>query len=161
MKKFIFRLQTVLDHALRLEEERLQELARLQSLLYLKQEEILRAQDACRKMRATIGEHQRGLFDAATLQHIRLHLEALQAEVVVREEERSALEAQIAAQMQQVMEARQKRQALEKLREKQWDAYRLASERQDLQNMEDVMLPRHAARLAEAQAAQASALLIP
>ncbi|OPZ86114.1 MAG: Flagellar FliJ protein [bacterium ADurb.Bin429] len=151
MKKFSFRLQTVLDHALQVEDDCLRELARLQSLRYLKTEEIARAQDAYRVMRDAVGQRQRGLIDTDALRQCYLHLDALQQNIAARTEERQLLDEQIAEQMQRVLEARQKRQALEKLREKQWDAYRLASEREDLQQMEDVMLPRHNARLADAR----------
>ncbi len=154
MKKFTFRLQTVLDHALQVEDDCLRELARLQHLRYLKAEEVARAHDAYRVMRGAIRERQLGLIDADALRRCYLHLDALQHTIAAREAERQTLDTEIAAQMQQVLEARQKRQALEKLRAKQWDAYRLASERADLQQMEDVMLPRHNARLAAARHAR-------
>jgi flagellar export protein FliJ len=76
----------------------------------------------------------------------RMHLEALNGVVAAVEQERKALEGQVEAQRQRVLDARRKRQGLEKLRDKQYDDHRMEHERQELKNLEDITLPRHVAR---------------
>jgi flagellar export protein FliJ len=146
MRKFVFRLQIVLDHALRQEEECLQELARLQGLLFLTVEAIERAKVDVQNMKVFLATQQQGVFDASRLMEWRMHLEALNGVVAAVEQERKALEGQVEAQRQRVLDARRKRQGLEKLRDKQYDDHRMEHERQELKNLEDITLPRHVAR---------------
>lgn len=159
MRKFVFRLQIVLDQAQRHEEECLLELARRQGQLFLKIEAIERAKADVQNMKTFLAVQQQGVFDATRMLEWRMHLEALNSSVALLDGERLELETQVEAQRQCVLDARKKRQSLEKLREKQWDDYRIEHERQELKTLEDITLPRHAAQQALARADAARELV--
>ena len=124
MKKYLFRLQVVLDRAVAEEEEQLLHLARIRREIVAKEQEIAINRDAHAQLLQHMARLQASVFDPRDLLVAIGHQEALANDVTRLRSERDAIDRRIAQQQHCVMEAMRKRQLLDKLREKQLDEYR-------------------------------------
>ncbi len=149
MKRFVFRLQVVLDRALDEEQALLKQLAHEQCVLTAKEQEIAEQHARRSETMAGMADRQRAGCEIWELQHHRLHLDALAGTLARLEDERQRQEERVDAARATVVEAMRKRQVLEKLREKQLADYQRAVDREELRNMEEIMLPRLAREQAE------------
>lgn len=144
MKPFVFRLQIVLERAREEEEELLRRLALLRAEKTRKEEEMTAATAQRRQLMQTMAAMQQQSFDAWELHQCHMHLSALGDALEQLHRECAEIEERVLAAQQAVVEAMRKRQLLEKLRQKQYDTYRAAAERQELRAMEETTLPRRA-----------------
>lgn len=142
MKKFVFRLQVVLDRACDDEEAQLLHLARIRHELALKEQEITAKQAQMQELMAQMQRIQQAVFDPWEMQQCHLCLELFAEQLADLHAQRTAIMARIEAQQQIVIEAKRKKQALETLQEKQYLSYNQAVAREELQLMEEAVLPR-------------------
>jgi flagellar export protein FliJ len=152
MMSFVFRLQVVLDRALRQEEEECLRLARLQDAQAVKEAAVAAKQAARRTLCADLDTLQQGTFDAQRLHDGHLQRDALGNEEASLRAELNEIDALVAQQQRVVAEAMRKREMLEKLRDQQREAHDREAARKDYQQMEETVLPRLAReRMAEAR----------
>jgi flagellar export protein FliJ len=156
MKRFIFRLQIVLDHALEVEEEEQHQLALALRNRALKEQEIVQAREKRRRQAEELGRFQQGTFDPKAVHGWLLYLDSLANRISELQSVAEALDARVNEQRQRLLVAMQKRQVLERLRDKHHEAYRKEAERIELQTMEEAVLPRLARRQAEERAQNVS-----
>ena len=142
MKRFVFRLQVVLDRALEEEQELLKELAHEQYALTRQEQAIAEFITRRHGAREEMAEKQRTGCDVWELGQYRLHLDELANRLALLEDERKQQEARVEQARARVVEAMRKRQVLEKLREKQLNDYQETCAKEELRAMEETMLPR-------------------
>lgn len=142
MKKFIFRPQVVLDRAREEEERLLQQLASVQHEMLEKDREIARVADERKAALRAMATAQQQVFEVEELHRQRLHIDALDHRQAVLQDERTLIQQRLDAAREALIEGMRKRQVLEKLRETHYTAYLKEMEKQELQIMEDVKLPR-------------------
>jgi flagellar protein FliJ len=142
MKKFVFRPQVVLDRARDEEEQALQQMAGVQRELVEKDQEIARVADEHTSTLQAMTAAQQQTFEVEDIQRQRLHIDALNHLQVKLRDERALIQQRLDAAREALIEAMRKRQVLEKLRETHYTAYQKETQKQELQIMEDVKLPR-------------------
>ena len=142
MKKFVFRPQVVLDRAREEEERLLQQMAAVQHEMVVKDRELARVKDERTATLQSMAAAQQQTFDVEDLQRQRLHIDALDHLQVKLQDERALIEQRLDAAREALVEGMRRRQVLEKLRETHYTAYMKEMEKQELQIMEDVKLPR-------------------
>ncbi len=154
MKKFAFRLQTMLDLALTREEEELRRLGVVRQEQAVQEAVMTRTRAARGDLLAYLTGMQQQAFQPHEMHQGHLRLDAYANDLVAQNTALDAIKERVARQQDVLLEAMRKRKTLEKLREKQYEAYRKESERQELAAMEDTVLPR----LARTQAAEQARL---
>jgi len=142
MKKFVFRPQVVLDRARDEEEQALQQMAGVQRELVEKDQEIARVADEHTTTLRAMTAAQQQTFEVEDIQRQRLHIDALNHLQMKLQDERALIQQRLDAAREALIEAMRKRQVLEKLRETHYTAYQKETQKQELQIMEDVKLPR-------------------
>lgn len=142
MKKFVFRLQIVLDRALQQEEAKQLLLAQAQQLRALKEIEIERKHADRQEMLAHIAQKQQQTFDPWEMHQCHLHLSVLGNDLCTLRLQAEELDQHVLTAQQALAEAMRQRQLLEKLREKQRASYQREFEKDELKTMEEASLPR-------------------
>ncbi|NIM06543.1 MAG: flagellar export protein FliJ [Armatimonadetes bacterium] len=146
MRKFRFRLQTVLRHAERQEQRLKLELARLQE----KRDEERARMDLLIEIRArTRGEllsRPGSTVDLDKIEALRRHLEDLSEKIDEQRALLARMEGEVADKTLEVIEAMKKRQMLEKLREREQREHHITLSRLEAKMLDDLAMPRHAAR---------------
>ncbi|MHB9130795.1 MAG: flagellar export protein FliJ [Armatimonadota bacterium] len=149
MKQFIFRLQIVLDHTLKEEEAVQLQFAKLQQEVLLRDQLVFAKNEERRHLMQVMAHMQQQVFDAWELHCGKLQLDVLGNELTQLRTEREDAKQRMLAKQGELVEIMRKRQTLEKLRDKHFDAYRKGEERTELQVMEEAVLPRLARAKAE------------
>jgi len=147
MRKFRFRLQSVLRVAER-EEQRLKlELARLQEK---KQEEQARLQalmEARSQARKELLTKPGSTVDLDKVETLRRHLEDLSEKIIEQRENLARAEAEVADKTLELIEAMKKRQILEKLKEREEREHYITLSRLEAKILDDMNMPRHVAKM--------------
>ena len=146
MKQFVFRFQIILDRARAEEDRSLLRLAGARQELKRKEGEIARHTEWRRDALAAMAERQQRSFEAWEMTQHRLRLDAVAKDLRCLDDERDALRHGVEDARASTVAAMRKRQALEKLRERQLADYRRAAERRELRAMEDAAHPLLARR---------------
>lgn len=152
MKRFVYRLQLLLDRTTQLEEELQRQLEFLRVEKSAKEREITAKIAAQHAMRSFIAEKQKGCFNAWEQADYHLRLGAIGDQVAGLRRESDEIARRIAVQLANLTETMRKRQTLEKLKEKQHEMYRQEEARSELRTMEEAVLPRMARAQAVARA---------
>jgi len=143
MRKFQFRLQTVLRHAEK-DEQRLQlELAWLKIQKQEKQSQLEALMEARETTRKEFISRSKGAVDLDRIMVLRQHLESLDEQIAVKQEELAQIETKVTEKTSEVIEAMKKRRILEKLREREKDAHTLALNRLEIKMLDDTTMPRY------------------
>mgnify|MGYP001340718148 CR=1 FL=1 len=142
MKRFAFRPQVVLDRARDEEERLLQQLANVQIELIKKDRELAWVVDERTATLRAMTAAQQQTFEIEEIQRQRLHIDALDIRQVQLRDERALIQQRLDTAREALVEGMRKRQVLEKLRDTHYTAYMKEMEKQELQIMEDVKLPR-------------------
>ena len=146
MKKFRFRLETVLEVALREEQRLTLELARLKMEKQTAQRWLTRLTESRNRERIKLMEATAGEVALEDIKLLRSHLDYLEERIEEQKAFLEALEPKIRAKMSEVTEAMKKRKTLERLKEKQIQEHQLEMLRQEAQFLDDTTTPRHALR---------------
>ena len=152
MRRFQFRLQVLLDQALRQEEEERLRLAKIQQEREAQLQTIATAQARHAEILQGITRLQQQSIDLLMLQACHLRREALGNDLQQYREALSAIDARIQQQQLTLGKSTQRRQTLENVRQQHYDLYRREAERQELKEMEEAVLPRLAREQAMEQA---------
>jgi len=143
MRKFQFRLQTVLRHAEK-DEQRLQlELAWLKIQKQEKQSQLEALMEARETTRKEFISRSKGAVDLDRIMVLRQHLESLDEQIAVKQEELALAATRVEEKTSEVIEAMKKRRILEKLREREKDAHTLALNRLEIKMLDDTTMPRY------------------
>ena len=123
MKKFTFNLESVLNHRKLLEDKERQKLLRInQSILQAEQDrDKLRHEiNDCRQM--VIGR-QKGIIDIDKIRHLAAYIEKLEFDVIQLTLHISQLEKEKAQQLERLVQAKRRREVVDKLKEKKLAHY--------------------------------------
>jgi len=148
MKAFTFRLQVLLDQAVREEEARVLALAELQRKHAEALNGLTLAEGARTDLLACMQREQQQPCLPCDLLRGYLRLDILTGECRCRKAEEREVYSAVLQQLACVTEAMRQRQVYERLREKQAEAHRLAAEESEHKSMEDTVLPRYNRELA-------------
>ena len=123
MKKFTFNLESVLNHRKLLEDKERQKLLRInQSILQAEQDrDKLRHEiNDCRQM--VVGR-QKGIIDIDKIRHLAAYIEKLEFDVIQFTLHISQLEKEKAQQLERLVQAKRRREVVDKLKEKKLAHY--------------------------------------
>lgn len=146
MKRFQFHLQVALDYRRRIEDKIQSEMAEIQ---VRKQDEERRLQRFFKLQSEGLGmmaASRQGLLKQDDFMIRELYLEKLEKQIVSQKELMELIQQELDQKIQEAVIARQKTRALEKLREKHEQAYRMEMLRED-QKFLDELASIQAARL--------------
>jgi flagellar FliJ protein len=152
VKRFVFRLETALDHRRRLEEQRRTELAEVQGRLHRELErldEIIeqRAQSMRNAKAERVGHISPSDAEARERFLVRLEEEIGQQKVAI-----GLIEREVETKVRAVVAATQETQALENLRERHLQEYRAEELREEQKFLDDIASIRAGRIAAEAKA---------
>jgi len=142
MKRFVFRLQVLLDQALRTEDEERRRLAQLLQEREAHLRTIARAQALHAAVLQEINRLQQAIIDVLHIQACHLRREALGNDLQQYHNELAAIDERVRQQQWVLAEASHRRQALDNVRQRQYEEYQRLVEKQELQEMEEAVLPR-------------------
>lgn len=146
MRRFRFKLESVLRHASRQEQRHTLDLARLQELQRQVQARLARLRETQAARRQALLRCALGAVNLDEIQARRRHLEHLRHRIG---EETAALAAaadRVAAKIVEVTEAMKKRKVLERLREREAQEHYLQLSRVEAKILDDLTTPRHTGR---------------
>lgn len=144
MKKFVFRLQTLLNHRRDIEQMLLGELALLQNEKQLelrRLNELMLAREHSWETLAHLAAHGASPWDLANGDE---HCKALGDDIGVQELNIAAVERKIEAKLLEVIEAAKERKVLEQLCDKHRREYELAAARQEQNELDEMSSVRFA-----------------
>jgi len=144
MKKFSFRLQTVLDHAQREEDRLKQELSRLQMRLQEAMEKLSQLRQRRLETRADYLKKTKGPVNIDEIKTLKGNLEMLDKVIQQQLKEVADIEDAIAKKIPEVVKGMQKRQILDQLKERKQLEHKKESERLEINLIDDTTTPRHA-----------------
>lgn len=148
MKRFVFRLQTVLDHRRSIEQALLGELAHVQYEEKLEKARLTALESAKRTSWETLAALATNGAAPRDLENASEHCRALGDDVKLQELTLSAAHRKVEEKLAEVMEAAKKRKVLEKLSDRQRREHELAAaklEQNELDEMASVRYARQAA----------------
>lgn len=143
MRKFTFTLESVLQVKYRLEERVRAELADTQSRL-------VEAQQALRRLSQEKGRHQKemariqqGALDIGSLLLAQDYLAQLNRRIQDQQEVIAQIEAELDRKREELVEAQRERKSLEILKDKQWQEYQKAVQREEQLFLDEVAAIRY------------------
>ena len=161
MASFKFRLQPVLEHKRRLEELAQIEHARAQAAQHREELALSQLNDAETDAVAEL-ERQRfiGRLDIETLQLGMGYLEVLKTQIQRQVQVVERVQRQTETKRDQLIGFMQEKKALEKLRQRQLDAFIVEQNRVEAREMDEMVVMRHARVQASLQRAQPASTAI-
>lgn len=144
MKKFVFNLETLLQHRINLEEKERNELARLKFLL---QTEINRRNELLGELRRTsleLSQLQNENGDAREADLYYRYEDRMRHEIELSNKKILQLEKDLQAQKLAVIEAKKKKKVLDSLKARKQKEYDLAVERQGQKTIDEIVVTRFA-----------------
>jgi len=140
MKKFQFRLESVLGYREQVEKQKQVALARIQNLVVEHQQKLLQAYSILEQARAQLRDEEtaRGTVDVHTVRQRRLHIGSLKSRVSDLLKRMRKLERELSKRREEVIQARKERKVLELLKERRRVEYVMDVERADQKELDDV-----------------------
>lgn len=143
MKRFVFRLQTLLDHRVRIEEMRMAELAALRMNERKLEAELGALREACKTAWEALAQLTAQGARAHTLAQASAHCQALADDIKLAELSLEALRRDIAGKLEEVIRVSKERKVIEQLR----DRHRLEHEAEQFRlaqkELDDMTAVRH------------------
>jgi len=132
MARFRFRLEALLTHRQQIEKEKQRRVAQIQQEI---QAVIRHIQDTQARIAAenrTLGTRElTGLLDMQYIAHEKRFVGALTVRISLAMQKLAGLEQTLAAARTELLDAARARKVIEKLKEKQWQRWRMEQERKD------------------------------
>ncbi|HYK88135.1 MAG TPA: flagellar export protein FliJ [Acidobacteriota bacterium] len=145
MKKFVFNLETLLQHRITVEEKERNELRRLQ---YLFQTEINHRNTLHNRLGETaleLSQLQSGnATDSGEVEWFCLYMDRMRHEIALSDKRIAQLEQDLQAQKVAVIEATKKTKVLDSLKTRKQKEYSLAVERQGQKAIDEIVVTRFA-----------------
>jgi flagellar FliJ protein len=146
MRKFVFRLETLLQHRIHLEEKERNKfsLMRAELLAELNHKDLLQTQQ-----RNTLSElmfKKSGVYDAQEISWFYLFLHRLEQEIQRSNERAGQLEKNLETQKQIMIGASRNKQMIENLKKKRQKEYCVALDREDQKSIDEIVVTRFARR---------------
>ncbi|MEW5978227.1 MAG: flagellar export protein FliJ [Acidobacteriota bacterium] len=142
MKRFTFTLESVLNHRKLLEENEQTALASIRQALCLKTEERDRLQDQIALSRESVKECASGVVDMERLRILNRFIEKLETDLQSVRQALLDLKNREQAQIQRWVEARKRKEILEKLKEKSFSTYERAHREMEQKLLDDLTTGR-------------------
>ncbi len=146
MKKFVFRLETLLQHRINIEDKERDKFSRMRAELRV---EMNHKDTLCARQAETLSELLMTKSSGSDCQEIGLYyrfLDRLAYEVKKSSQKIAELEQRIEKQKQVMIEASRKKQVIENLKKKRHREYNVALEREDQINIDEIVVTRFARR---------------
>jgi len=147
MKQFQFSLNTVLDVRTNEETKAAEARGAAQEALEAVLLQRRLVEEAIESNLAACQQAFDGQVESSTIAHLQAALKELRAQLEAFEPEVNRLQAEADAKWAELLTARQRREALEKLKDKQQTAHAKAEEKQEQQAIDEMVLLREAAGL--------------
>jgi len=144
MKKFVFRLETLLNHRRNIEERERIKFSRIRSelLAELNHLEMLEAKQA--ETRSELASEESGKCDEREISCFCRFLDRLSREMAVSRERVTRLEQELEAQKQIMIEASRDKKMIENLRLKKQKEFLVSLERQEQKSVDELVVTRFA-----------------
>jgi flagellar export protein FliJ len=142
MKRFQFRLATVLRHAEQCEHQLKLEQAWLLIQKHQHEVEVALLSERRKMLRTSIVSTDNGYIDIDTIETQHRHLQNLDNAIAAERVEIENIEHQWEQKTAEVVEIMRKRQTLENLRERAKQDYDIAVVRDEIKLIDDIMIPR-------------------
>jgi flagellar protein FliJ len=146
MKKFAFRLETLLQHRIKIEEKERDKFSRLRAEMLA---ELRRKEELCAQQADTLSALMLRKSCGSDSQEIAWHyrfLDRLAHEIKLSNQRTVELENSVEAQKRVMIEASRKKQMIENLKEKRRREHFIAMEREDQKNVDEIVVTRFARR---------------
>jgi len=123
MKKFNFNLESVLNHRRLLEEREQQKLMKINQAILQAQQDKEKTRDEVEDCRRLIIQFQKGVIDIDKVRHLANYIQKLELDVIRITLHISKLEKEKTRQLENLVEARKRREVVDKLKEKRQALY--------------------------------------
>ncbi len=146
MKKFTFRLETLLQHRIKIEEKERDKFALLRAGLLAEKD---RKKKLCAQQAETLSElmlRKSCGSDSREIDWYYMFLNRLDLEIKRASERVAELENNVEAQKQVMIEASRRKQTIENLKQKRQREYFVAVDREDQKNIDEIVVTRFAQR---------------
>jgi flagellar FliJ protein len=138
-KRFVFKLQTLLELRQRAEDEAKRKLAAKGAEIAQVDQLNREAAEAIRRQHAGLYEHQQGAApDLVTLQRGRTWVNHLRRTIAQRDSEKARLQMELHELQDALRKARTQTRIIEKLRERRWETYRRDLKRREQAEMDEL-----------------------
>jgi flagellar FliJ protein len=140
MKKFEFRLESVLGYREQVEKQRQVALAKIQHLVVEHEQKLLQAYSILEKAREDLRGEERvgGCVDVRTVRQQRVHIGTLKSRVSDLLKQLRKLERELAHQRDTVIQARKERKVLELLKDRRHVEYVKEADRVEQAELDDI-----------------------
>lgn len=143
-RTFRFRLQSVLEHKEKIEEEEQRELARLKEIQKNEEERLQWLQmTRVQEMLELQEKSAQGVLDVVEIQMYHGHLKRLDREIVEQEIALQRITAEVEEQRRRLLKASQERKTYEKLKEKHRAAFEAALDEEERKLIDELATTRY------------------
>ena len=143
-KTFKFKLESVLEHKKKIEEEEQRELARLKEILRQAQERLEDLKmTKVQEMKELVEKSSQGLLNVAEIQMYHSHLKRLDKEIASQEIAVQRAAVNVEEQRQKLIRASQEKKTYEKLKEKHKTVFELALEEEERKFIDELATMRY------------------
>lgn len=146
MKKFHFHLETVLTYRAHLEEKEKQLLTSMQLFYEHEQRRLTELEAQQARVEAERTAREGAPFTKAEIELYRAYSKRLAASIRSKRSQLETLQGQVDKQKQAVVQAYKNRRILERLKAKQWDAYRLDAGKEEQKFVDELQIVKHSHR---------------
>ncbi len=146
MRKFVFRLENLLQHRTHLEEKERNKFSHMRAELLAELSHRHALQIQQRNALAELIDKNSGVYDAQEISWFYLYLDRLDHEIHRSNERAAQLEKNLEAQKQIMVEAARHKQMIENLKTKRYKEYCVALDREDQKSVDEIVVTRFARR---------------
>ena len=139
MPRFHFQLEALLTHRRQIEKEKQRRVAQIQQEILALRRHIQDSQALIQSQNKTLGARElTGRLDMQYIAHEKRFVGALTVRIVLALHKLAALEQTLAAARAELLAAARARKVIEKLREKQWNRWRLEQQRKEAAVIDEI-----------------------
>lgn len=143
-KVFKFKLQSILEHKKKVEEEEQRVLARLKEIQRKEQEKMeLLKMTKVTEMEALVEKSAQGFLNVSEIQMYHVHLKRLDREIADQEMVLQRMAAEVEDQRQRLIQASQDKKTYEKLKEKHKTSFESAIEEEERKFIDELATMRY------------------
>ena len=146
MKKFVFRLENLLQHRTHLEEKERNKFSLMRAELLAELNHGHALQNQQRNALTELIAKKSSEYDAQEISWFYLYLDRLDHEIRLSNERAAQLEKNLEKQKQVMIEASRHKQMIENLKKKRYKEYCVALDREDQKSVDEIVVTRFARR---------------
>lgn len=139
MPRFVFRLEALLTHRQQVEKDKQRRVAEIQQEIQAIVRSIQETQTRIREENRTLGAKElTGTLDMQYIAHEKRFVGALQVKIVLAMQKMAGLQKVLAGARAELLAAARARKVIEKLKEKQFQRWRMEQERKEAAAMDEI-----------------------